>query len=358
MWQKYQTVIINGGIQNAIGCEHIHCRHAAIVANLHNSVVVQNHHVAASFLCADFIGISSIDAFTQQTGIRVNLLTANSDSLFTRLEREGRNSPADLLITVDVGRLHLAKSSNLTQPLNSELVHTLVPDNYRDIDDHWVGLSLRARPIMYARGRVSIKELSNYDDLVNAKWRGRICSRSSSNVYNQSLVASMLAANGEKATLEWIQGMVGNLAKPPSGGGTQQIQSIAAGECDIALVNTYYLGLMATSRDKKLRAAAKRVAIHWPDQEGRGVHVNISGAAISRHAKNKDNAVKLIEFLLGDEAQESFSSSNFEYPVTELQTQNKTLKKWGSFNADSVALHSLGPLVPDAVKLMSRGQWR
>lgn len=299
-----------------------------------------------------------LDAFTQQTGIIVNLLTANSDSLLTRLEREGRNSPTDVLITVDVGRLHLAKNTKLTQPMNSELMQSVVPDNYRDIDNHWVALSLRARPIMYARGRVSSKELSSYEDMANPKWRGRICSRSSSNVYNQSLVASMLAANGEKASLEWIEGMVANLARPPSGGGTQQIQSIAAGECDIALVNSYYLGLMATSRNKKLRSVAKRVAIHWPGQEGRGVHVNVSGAAISRYSKNKDNAVKLIEFLLTDEAQETFLSSNFEYPVTGLQTRNKILRKWGSFEADSLALHCLGPLIPDAVKLMNKGQWR
>lgn len=299
-----------------------------------------------------------LDQFTEATGIKVNLLTAKSDSLLTRLEREAANSPADLLITVDVGRLHLAKGRGLTQGIASTKLEAAIPAQYRDPDGHWFGLSLRARPVMYARGRVSKGELSTYENLADDRWRGRVCSRSSSNVYNQSLVASMIAANGEAATLEWIEGMVANLAKPPSGGGTQQIESIAAGECDVALVNSYYLGVLSASRDRSQRQAAKRVAIHWPNQEGRGVHVNISGAAVAKHAGNRDNAIRLLEFLLNDDTQMQFSSLNYEYPITGAKIDNRQMRKWGEFEADPIDLNAIGPLLPAAVKLMNRGQWR
>lgn len=301
-----------------------------------------------------------LDRFTEQTDITVNLVTGDADALLKRLEMEGSSSPADVVITVDAGRLHRAKAADLLQPVQSEAIVAAVPEQYRDPEHHWVGLSLRARPIMYATERVDASELSTYEALADPEWRGRICIRSSSNIYNQSLVASLIAAKGVEETEEWARGLVENMARPPQGGDRDQIKAAAAGECDIAVANTYYLGRMLNNDDEDAaeREAAGKVAIHWPNQDGRGAHVNVSGIGVTRSAGNVDEAIRLIEFLVSDESQAYYASSNYEYPVKDNVEWSETLEKWGRFEADDINLSELGENNAAAVKLMDRAGWK
>ncbi len=300
-----------------------------------------------------------LDRFTAQTDIKVNLVTGNADALLKRLEMEGASSPADIVITVDAGRLHRAKTADLLQPVESDTIAAAVPEQYRDPENLWFGLSLRARPIMYVTDRVDPSELSTYEALADEKWRDRICIRSSNNIYNQSLVASMIAANGVEATEQWARGLVENMARPPQGGDRDQIKAAAAGECDIAVANTYYLGGMLNDEgDPSQREAAEKMAIHWPNQDGRGAHVNVSGIGVTRSAGNVDEAIRLIEFLVSDDSQAFYASSNYEYPVKEDVEWSETLKQWGTFKADSVNLSVLGENNADAVKLMDRAGWK
>jgi iron(III) transport system substrate-binding protein len=299
-----------------------------------------------------------LDRFTAETGVSVNLITAKADALLKRLQIEGKNSPADVLITTDAGRLHRAKAAGLTQPAVTDALKELVPASYRDGEGHWVGLSLRARPIMYVKGKVEPKELSTYEALTDAKWKGRICIRSSNNIYNQSLVASMIANDGSEAAESWAKGLVANFARPPKGGDRDQIKAAAAGQCDIAIANTYYLAGMLTSKDEAQKEAASKVAVFWPNQADRGAHVNVSGATVLAAAKNKDNAVKLLEFLASDEAQKWYAEVNGEYPIRDGIAVSDTLKSWGEFNKDSLKLDQLGTLNPEAVKLMDRAGWK
>lgn len=299
-----------------------------------------------------------LDRFTEQTGIRVNLMTGDADALLKRLVSEGANSPADLLITTDAGRLHRAREAGVTQPVVSEELDRVVPPQYRDPEGHWVGLSLRARPIMYARGRVDAETLSTYEDLADPKWKGRVCIRSSSNIYNQSLVASMIAVEGIDAVESWAKAFVGNFARPPKGGDRDQIKAVAAGQCDVAVANTYYLAGMLTSRDADEKAAAEKIAVFWPNQDGRGTHVNISGAAMAKAAAHKAAALKLLEFLVSAESQAWYAETNGEYPVRDGVAPSSVLSSWGTFKADSLNLARLGELNGEAVKLMDRAGWR
>jgi iron(III) transport system substrate-binding protein len=299
-----------------------------------------------------------LDRFTQQTGIRVHLVTGKADALLKRLEVEGMNSPADVFITTDAGRLHRAKVAGVLQSIRSPVLDDAIPSQYRDPEGYWYGLSLRARPVMYARGRVDPAELSSYEDLANPKWRGRICIRSSNNIYNQSLVASLIATNGVDKTEDWARKLVANFARPPQGGDRDQIKAAAAGQCDLAIANTYYLGGMLQSKDKAQNSAASKVSVFWPNQNGRGAHVNVSGAGITRSASNKDNAIRLLEFLVSDAAQKWYAEVNVEYPVKPGVPESAILKKWGDFKADSLNLAKLGELNASAVKLMDRAGWK
>lgn len=296
--------------------------------------------------------------FTQQTGIKVNLLTGKADALIKRLESEGLNSPADLLITTDAGRLHRAKMMGLFQPFSSPILQSKIPANLRDTDNQWVGLSLRTRTIIYSPHTVSAQDLSRYEDLSDPKWKGRLCVRSSSNIYNQSLVASMLVANGEAATEQWARGLVNNMARSPQGGDRDQIKAVAAGQCDLALANTYYLGKMLKGRDKKQRKIAKSVAVFWPNQSDRGAHVNVSGAGITQHAKNPDHATALLEFLVSEEAQRWYADTNHEYPVISGMAGSKLVNTWGDFKGDSLNLSKLGENNAQAVMIMDRAGWK
>ncbi|SIT68492.1 iron(III) transport system substrate-binding protein [Ectothiorhodosinus mongolicus] len=298
-----------------------------------------------------------MDDFTAQTGIRVNIVSARADALLQRLLSEGRNTPADVLITVDAGNLNNAKQNGVLAAIDSEVLNAAVPEALRDAEGHWYGLSMRARPILYNRDRVDPATLSDYEALTDAQWRGRICIRSSSNVYNQSMTASMIIANGVEATETWARGLVANLARPPRGGDRDQIRAAAAGQCDIAIANTYYIGLMLNGEGADLEAA-RALGVHWPNQEGRGVHVNVSGAGVITHSRNKDNAVKLLEFLVSDSAQRWYAEINQEYPVKEGVAWSETLQSFGSFKADSVNLGSLGNYNAEAVRLMDRAGWQ
>jgi len=299
-----------------------------------------------------------LDQFTEETGIRVNLVTGKADTLLKRLEVEGRNTPADILLTVDVARLIRAKDKELFQQIDSDVLKEVIPEYYRDADNQWFGLSLRSRVIVYAPDRVRENELSSYADLANNKWRDRVCVRSSSNVYNQSLVAAMIANEGLEKTENWATGLVENFARPPKGGDRDQIKAVAAGVCDIALVNTYYLAGMLESSQKNEVTAASKIKLFWPDQDGRGTHMNVSGAGILKPAKNKKDAIQLLEFLVSDYAQQWYADSNHEYSINPEIESSSILKIWGDFKADNLNLGLLGKYNTDAVLLMDRVGWK
>lgn len=299
-----------------------------------------------------------LDRFTEQTGIEVNLVTGKADTLIKRIEVEGRNSPADLLLTVDVARLHRIKQLDLLQSIESSRLDEVIPSQYRDDDDQWFGLSLRSRVIVYAPDRVDPGQLSSYEDLADPKWKDRICVRSSSNVYNQSLVASMIANNGVKSTEAWAIGLVDNFARKPKGGDRDQIKAVAVGVCDVALVNTYYLAGMLVSDQKSEVAEAGKVRLFWPNQSDRGTHMNISGAGILKHAPHKAAALQLLEYLASDEAQHWYAETNHEYPVKAGIEVSTTLASWGEFKADGLNLDQLGEHNTAAVLLMDRAGWK
>lgn len=299
-----------------------------------------------------------LDQFSKKTGIVVNVVTGKDDALIERLRIEGRNSPADLLWTADAGRLHRAKSQGLLQPVDSALLESAIPQHLRDIDGEWFGLTTRARPIMYARGKVDPAELSTYEALADPQWKGRICVRSSDNIYNQSLVAAMIEHLGEPRTEAWARGLVANFAKPPAGGDREQISAAAAGVCDLAIANTYYLGGMLGSPNAAERQAAEKVAVFWPNQESTGTHVNISGAGVTKAARNRDHAIQLLEFMMSDEAQQWYAEGNSEYPVKAGVEWSEVLKRWGEFKADELPMNILGENNADALRLMDRAGWK
>ncbi|MFK8048115.1 MAG: Fe(3+) ABC transporter substrate-binding protein [Halioglobus sp.] len=299
-----------------------------------------------------------LDKFTEETGITVNLVTGKGDSLLARLKNEGRNSPADMLLTTDAGRLYRAQEAGVLQATSSEYLETHIPLHLRSAESYWYGLSVRARFIVYAKDRVKPTELSSYQALAGDEWRNRICVRSSSNIYNQSLVASMIAHNGVTATDAWLKGFVSNFARPPQGGDRDQIKAVAAGQCDIAVVNSYYLGAMINSDDASQRAAAEKVAVFWPDQAARGTHINISGAGITSAAKNTRQAKQLLEFLANDDSQRWYAQTNREYPVRSELGASPLLESWGEYKADSLDVSELGKLNAQAVMAMDRARWK
>lgn len=299
-----------------------------------------------------------LDQFTEKTDIEVNLVTGKADALLARLKNEGSLSPADVLITTDAGRLHRAKSANLLQAIDSKMLEDKIPATYRDQDKQWFGLSLRARPIIYNKSKIDPKTLSTYEALSDKAFQGNICIRSSSNIYNQSLIASMIAAHGTEKTQQWTDKFVQNFARRPKGGDRDQIKAAANGICDIAIANTYYLGGMLASKNSAQKNAAESVAVFWPNQDGRGTHVNVSGAGVIKTAKNKDNAIALIEYLVSPEAQEFYAQSNMEYPVVAGVAVPKVLQNFGTFKADTLNLSKLGELNSEAVIIMDKAGWR
>lgn len=299
-----------------------------------------------------------LDRFTDETGINVNLVTGKADALLKRLEVEGKASPADLFVTVDAGRLHRAKSAGVLQVSGSDTLNKVIPQSLKDSDGYWYGMSQRARTIFYVKGKVDPSELSTYEDLADPKWKGRICVRSSNNIYNQSLVASMIDAIGVEKTEAWAKGLVKNFAKPPSGGDTDQLKAAAAGVCDIALANTYYFGRLLNSENAEKKAVGAKLAVFWPNQADRGVHMNVSGAGVTKHARNVENAVKLMEFMASDQSQAWYAEVNNEYPVVTTAKVSDTLAGLGEFTADDIVLSKLGENNRSAVELMDRAGWK
>ena len=296
--------------------------------------------------------------FEANTGTKVNLITGKADTLLQRLISEGKNSPADVLITTDVGRLYRAQKAKVLQTIHSETLENSIPEQYRDPQGYWFGLSLRTRPIVYAVDRVTPEQLSTYEALGNPEWKQKICIRSSDNIYNQSLVASLIAHLDEEKTLAWASALVKNFARPPQGGDRDQIKAVAAGQCDIAVVNNYYLGIMLASKDKTEQKAANQVRIFWPNQNDRGAHVNISGGAVTASSKNKDSAIALLEFLASDTAQQWYAETNLEYPIKPGVQPSEILKSWGEFKADTLSLYRLGELNAQAVMIMDHAKWK
>ena len=299
-----------------------------------------------------------LDRYTDVSGVKVNLVTGKGDALLTRLKSEGMNSPADVLLTVDAGRLYRAQQAGVLRSLKSSKINELVPSNLRSSDDQWYGLSVRARVIVYAKDRVSPDQLSTYEALADPIWNNKICVRSSSNIYNQSLVAGMIATEGLKVTEIWLNDFVANFARPPAGGDRDQIKAVAAGQCDVAVVNSYYLGRMLTSNDKNQKLAANAVNLFWPNQEDRGTHINISGAGVTKAAKNVESAESLIAFLAADESQKWYAEQNNEFPVRQSVPVSKVLQSWGPFVADKLNVTELGRNNAKAIMAMDRAGWK
>ena len=291
----------------------------------------------------------AFDAFTQKTGIKVNYLTAKEAVLLERLKAEGQYTKADLLITVDAGNLWLASQEGVLQPVFSERLKQQIPASFRDPHNTWFGLTVRARTIVYSKERINSSELSTYEELGSSRWKDRLCLRTSKKVYNKSLVATMLQGLGPKQTTEIIGSWMENNPRiyPKD---SSLLKAIAAGKCDVGIVNTYYLG----------RELAKNpdfpVSLHWANQNDRGVHVNISGAGVTKYAKNKENAIKLIEFLSSVEAQNLFADNNLEYPVNPLVNPSPRLIQWWgpTFKADTINVAAAGMYQKSAVQLMAR----
>jgi len=274
-----------------------------------------------------------------------------------RLQEEGTNTPADLYMTADGGGLDRAKKAGLLQPFASKAIKEKVPATLRDPDDQWVALTKRARVLIYSPDRVKSGELSTYEDLADPKWRGRLVARSSSNIYNQSLMTTVIEANGAEAAGAWAAAVRKNMVRPPQGSDRDQIRAVAAGLADVALANTYYLGLLEISEDQKDRDAAAAVRVFFPNQEGRGAHVNISGAGIVKSSKKAALAAQFLEFLLSDEIQSLYAVETFEYPVSETAKWSATQEKWGKFKSDEVAFSVLGDRNAEAVRLFNQAGW-
>ncbi len=300
----------------------------------------------------------ALDDFTKATGITVNLLSAGDDQLIDRLRTEGRDSPADIFITADVARLHMARVLGLLQPISSKVIDANVPARFRDPQGYWTGLSARARVIFYAKDRVTPAELSTMEDLADPKWAGRLCIRSSSNVYNQSLLAELIAVHGPEKAEAWAKGVVDNMARKPQGGDTDQIKAVAAGQCDVAVGNTYYFGGMQASPKAEDRDAAAKVGLFFPNQEDRGAHMNVSGAGVTAAAKNRAEAVKLIEYLSGPQAQKFYAEVNHEFPVNPDVKPSQRVAAWGAFKPNGIAVAMLGENNSQAVRIFDRVGWR
>ncbi len=299
-----------------------------------------------------------LDMFTADTGIEVNLVTGDPGQLHQRLVSEGRNSPADVFFTADAGHLHRAKTAGLLQPVRSEILEAATPARWRDPDGHWFGFSLRARVLVYARDRVSVDDLSTYEALADPAWEGRILVRSSSNIYNQSLIASMIEASGTEATEAWARGLAANMARRPRGGDTDQIRGVAAGEGDVALVNTYYYGGLAASSDAGNQAVIAATGLYFPNQSDRGTHVNVSGAGLCAHAPHPEAAAALLEYLSGERAQAVFAELNHEIPVRAGTPLSDIVAGWGEFRMDDLPLAVLGERNREAIELADRAGWR
>jgi iron(III) transport system substrate-binding protein len=297
--------------------------------------------------------------FTKATGIEINRIEAGDDALLERIRTEGANSPADVLLIVDAARLARAEELGLFTPLRSKVLEQRIPPEFRDPDGMWFGFSSRARIIVYDKASVRPEEVSTYESLAAPKNRGRVCTRPGSHPYMLSLVSAMVAHHGEEKTEQWARGVVSNFARPPRGGDTDQIRAVAAGECGVALTNSYYLVRLMRSSKPEDRAVAERVGMVWPDQNSYGTHMNISGGGLMRNSPNRENAVRFLEYLASDAAQVYFATGNNEWPVVKSAAgKNPELAALGTFKADPLNAAQLGKNLAAAQRIVDRVGWK
>ncbi|WP_299066543.1 Fe(3+) ABC transporter substrate-binding protein [Accumulibacter sp.] len=297
------------------------------------------------------------DGFTRQTGIAIKRLEGKEDELLERIRNEGANSPADVLLTVDAARLAAAHEMGLFAPVQSKILDTRIPAHLRTTD--WFSFSTRARVIIYAKGVVKPEEVRNYSDLADPRLKGKVCTRSGSHPYNLSLMASIIAHQGEAKAEQWAKGVVANFARPPKGGDTDQIRAVAAGECAVALSNTYYLARLMRSDKAEDRKTMEKVGVVWPDQQGSGAHINVSGGGVLKNAPHREAAVRFLEYLSSDEAQRYFADGNNEWPVVAgVKVANPALAELGKFKADSMPVGSLAMYRAKAQIIFDRAGFR
>ncbi|QOS99257.1 Fe(3+) ABC transporter substrate-binding protein [Brevibacterium sp. JNUCC-42] len=296
--------------------------------------------------------------FTEETGIKVNEVKGTAEELVERLKREGESTEADLFVTVDGGVLNYAKQNEVLQPIESAVALQNVPEQWRDKDNNWVGMATRARVIVYAKDRVKPEQLSTYEDLATDKWKGKVLVRSSTSLYNQSLLASFIELSGEQQAEKWAKGMVSNFARNPEGGDRDQAKAIAANVGDVAIMNTYYVGQMLHSKDAEEVKVAENIGVYFPNQDTTGTHLNISGVGLTKHAKNKDNALKLIEFITGKEGQTILTQGSFEFPVNQAADKPELLNTWGEFKTQQIDFAKLGELNKKATEILTKVGWK
>jgi iron(III) transport system substrate-binding protein len=297
--------------------------------------------------------------FTKKTGIKVNRIEAGEDALIERMRNEGTRSPADVMITVDAGRLWRAEQLGLFQPVSSKLLESRIPQSFREPQGHWFGFSMRARVLAYNKAKVRPEEVQTYEALAEPKWNDRICVRSSTNIYNLSLMGALIERLGEAKAQQWARAVSDNMARAPKGGDTDQLKAVAAGECDVAISNHYYYARLARSAKPEEKAIAEKLGIAFPTLAGGGTHVNISGAGVAKHAPHREAAVAFLEYLASDEAQRYFADGNNEWPVVPgARVTNPVLSAFGDFRYDPVNVAVLGRNQPLAQKIFDRVGWK
>ena len=298
--------------------------------------------------------------FTKLTGIKVNVTKANADELIQRLKNEGEKTEADLFITVDVGKLWQAGDMGLLQKINSDIINPNINQSLIDRNNYWVPVTYRSRILVYSNERVEKSELSSYEDLANDKWKDRILVRSSSNSYNQALMSSLVANLGIEETQKWSAAIVKNFARNPKGNDRDQVKAIAAGQGDVAIVNSYYIGLLLSSQNEEELNAGKSVSVFFPNQgeNQRGAHINVSGIALTKNSKNKENAIKLIKYLQTDEAQKTYVNNTYEYSVNPSISPNEIVRGWGDFKMDDLDLNLLGSKRDEAIRIFDKSGWK
>lgn len=299
----------------------------------------------------EFLVEPLFEKFTAETGIKVNVIFAEK-GLVERIKQEGANSPADILMTVDISRIQEAVDAGVTEAVSNDVLSANIPAHLRDPEGHWFALTQRGRAIYASKERVAEGEITSYEDLADPKWEGKVCTRSGTHVYNVALFASMIAVHGEEKAKEWLAGLKNNLARKPQGNDRGQVKAIKEGECDVAIGNTYYFGKMMDNEEQ--RPWAESVNIVFPNQDGRGMSMNISGMSLIKSAPNQENAVKLMEFLAGDVAQQIYAEVNYEYPVKPGVEWAENVKSWGTFKADELSLAEIARLSPDAIKMVDQ----
>jgi iron(III) transport system substrate-binding protein len=299
-----------------------------------------------------------LEAFTKETGIETNVVYSTK-GLAQRLKAEGKNSPADVILTVDIGRLQVYADMKLLAKINSKKLSANIPSHLRSNDNTWFSLSKRSRIIVVSKNRVKPLSILRIEDLANPEWKGKICTRPGSHVYNRALMASMIAAHGIEGATEWAEGLVENLARRPQGNDRAQVKAIHEGQCDIAIINNYYYGKLKYSDDKKQRVWAEGLSLIFPNQglNDRGAHINISGGGVAKFSKNKDNAIKLLEFLSEEKSQQLYGQINFEYPVNPRVAPTQILLDWGFFREDQIPILTIAELSRESQKIIDKVGW-